>query len=141
MEACWLATIPVSLEPDNLTLEVVVFPFVMMLSSLSNCPILNKLENLVVNPTDRFGFYHHQSPDGLFDKLNLGQWYQDTYKQSMHDSINEFLAPIIFTMDTTVISEASHLSVYVILSTTTIFNREVSTWYTNIVYLSSLTMP
>jgi hypothetical protein len=31
MEECWQTTIPVSVELDNLTLEVVVFPFAMML--------------------------------------------------------------------------------------------------------------
>jgi hypothetical protein len=132
MEECWPTTIPVSLELDNLTLEVVVFPFAVMLSSLLICPILNKLETLVVNPIDRYGCC--ESPDSLFNKVNLGQWYQDTYNQSIHESKNKFLAPIIFTMDRTVMLEASHLSVYVILSTTTIFNREVSMWYTHIVY-------
>jgi hypothetical protein len=123
MEDCRPTTVPVYLEPDNLKLDVVVFPFATMLSSLLNCPILNKLENLVVNPSDRFGRY--QSPDGRLDEVNSGQWYQDTYDQTIHDGDKDFLAPIIFTMDKTVISEASHLSVYVILFTTTVFNREV----------------
>jgi hypothetical protein len=124
MEDCRPSTIPVTLEPDDITLDVVVFPFATMLSSLLNCPILNKLDNLVVNPIDRFGRY--QSPDGLLDEINSGKWYQDTYDQTIFNSDKEFLAPIIFTMDKTVISEASHLSVYVILFTTSIFNREVS---------------
>jgi hypothetical protein len=59
-------TIPVSLEPANPILDVVVFPFATMLSSLLNCPMLNKIENLVVNPLDMFGRY--QSPDGLLDE-------------------------------------------------------------------------
>ncbi len=124
MQDCRPSILPVTLEPDNLTLDVVVFPFATMLSSLLNCPILNKLDNLVVNPNDRFGRY--QSPDGLLDEINSGKWYRDTYDQTIFDPDKEFLAPIIFTMDKTVISEASHLSVYVILFTTSIFNREVS---------------
>jgi hypothetical protein len=123
MQDCRPTTIPVSLEPDNLTLDVVVFHFATMLSSLLNCPILNKLENLVVNPNDRFGWY--ESPDGLLVEVNSGQWYQDTYTQDIRNSKTKFLAPIIFTMEKTVILEASHLSVYVILFTTSIFNREV----------------
>ena len=94
-----------------------------MLSSLHDCPKFNKLENIVVNPHDRFGRY--QSPDGLLDEVNSGKWYQDTYDQCILDPENDFLAPIIFTMDKTVISEDSHLSVYVILFTTSLFNREV----------------
>ena len=123
MKGCHPTTIPVMLEPDNIVLDVVVFPFATMLSSLLNCPILNKLENLVVNPNDRFACY--ESPDGLLDKVNSGQWYQDTYDQDIHDFDKAFLAPIIFTMDKTIISKASHLSVYVILFTTSIFNRSV----------------
>jgi hypothetical protein len=139
MEECTPSTIPVSLELNNFILEVVVFPFATMLSSLLNCPILNKLKNLVVNPTNWFGQY--ESPDdGLLDKVNYGQWYQDTYNQSIHDSQNKCLASIIFTMDKTVILEASHLSVYAILLTTRIFNREVHMWYTNISIVSSLIM-
>ena len=123
MEGCRPTKVPVCLEPDSLMLDVVVFPFATMLSSLLNCPILNKLENLVVNPTDRFGRF--KSPGGLLDEVNSGQWYQDTYDQTIRAGSNEFLAPIIFTMDKTVISEASHLSVFVILFTTSIYNREV----------------
>jgi hypothetical protein len=138
MRDCRPKTIPVSLAPDNLTLDVVVFPFATMLASLLNCPILNKIENLVVNPLDRFGRY--RSPDGRLDEVNSGQWYQDTYDQTIHDGDKEFLAPIIFTMDKTVISEASHLSVYVILFTTSIFNREVSTVHTFNCICSFLTL-
>ena len=123
MKECQPSSIPVRLDPDDLILDVIVFPFATMLSSLLNCPMLNKIENLVVNPTDRFGRF--VSPDGLLDKVNSAQWYQDTYDKVINDSNKEFLAPIIFTMDKTVISEASHLSVYVILFTTSIFNREV----------------
>jgi hypothetical protein len=123
MKECRPSSIPVLLDPDNLILDVIVFPFATMLSSLLNCPMLNKIENLVVNPHDRFGCY--KSPNGLLDKVNSAQWYQDTYDQQINDPSKAFLAPIIFTMDKTVISEASHLSVYVILFTTSIFNREV----------------
>jgi hypothetical protein len=54
-----------------LTLDVVVFPFATMLALLLNRPIHNKLENLVVDPTDRFG--HYQSPDGQLDEVNSSQ--------------------------------------------------------------------
>jgi hypothetical protein len=69
-EECWPSTIPVSPESDNLILDVVVFPFATMLSSILNYPTLNKLKTLVVNPTDRFGWY--ESPDSWLDKGALG---------------------------------------------------------------------
>ena len=135
MEGCRPTKVPVCLQPDSLMLDVVVFPFATMLSSLLNCPILNKLENLVVNPNDRFGRF--ESPGGLLDEVNSGQWYQDTYDQTIRDGSKEFLAPIIFTMDKTVISEASHLSVFVILFTTSIYNRQVRLYCFSVCYCSS----
>jgi hypothetical protein len=123
MTGCRPTAIPVTLEPDSLILDVIVFPFATMLSSLLNCPKLNKLDNLVVNPLNRFGRY--RSSDGAAGEVNSAKWYQDTYDQVIKDPDKDFLAPIIFTMDKTVISEASHLSVYVILFTTSLYNREV----------------
>ena len=46
-------TVPVSVEPDNLVLDAIVFPFATMLASLLNCPNLNKIENLIANHNDR----------------------------------------------------------------------------------------
>ena len=54
-----------------------------MLSNLLNCPLINKIDNLVVNPCDRFGRF--ESPDGLLDKANSTQWYQDIYDQVIDD--------------------------------------------------------
>ena len=122
MNPCRPTISPVSLEPDDLVLDVVVFPFATMLSSLLNCPMLNKLDNLVVNPQDRYGRF----PGERLGDVNSAQWYQDTYDQMITDPDKDFLCPIIFAMDKTVISEISHLSVNVILFSTTLFNREVS---------------
>ncbi len=44
-----------------------------MLASLFNCPVLSKLENLVVNPSDRFAKY--EAPDCKFGEINSGLWY------------------------------------------------------------------
>jgi hypothetical protein len=112
----------VSLEPDNLVLDVVVFPFASMLASLLNCPMLNKIENLVVNPEDRYGRCHGDR----LGEVNSAQWYQDTYDRMITNPDKEFLCPIIFAMDKTVISEISHLSVNVILFSTSLFNQNVS---------------
>jgi len=47
------------------------------------------------------------------------------YALVIHDPAKAGLVPIIFIMDKTVISEVSHLNVYVILFTTSIFNGVV----------------
>jgi hypothetical protein len=98
MKGCRPTALPVTLEPDGLTLDVIVFPFATRgLSSLFNCPKLNKVENLVVNPLNRFGSF--QSSDSAASEVNSAQWYQDTYNQVIKDPDKEFLAPIIFSMD------------------------------------------
>jgi hypothetical protein len=89
------------------------------LASLLNCPILNKLKNLVVNLNDHFGKY--QSPDGRLGEVNSGCWYDLVYETLVKKAEEDFVCPIIFTMGKTVISEMGGLSVYVILFTTSIF--------------------
>jgi hypothetical protein len=126
MSACRPTQVSVSMFPHLLAddkLDVVVFDFPSMLASLFNCPLLNKNENLVVNPNDRFGKY--VSPDGRLGEVNSGQWYDNAYTHLVTNPSKDFLCPIIFTMDKTVISEMGGLNVYVILFTTSIFNRQV----------------
>ena len=105
-------------------LDVVVFDFPTMLASLFNCPVLNKLENLVVNPTDRFAKYN--AAGGKLGEVNSALWYNNAYSHLVTEPDKDFLCPIIFAMDKTVISEMAGLSVFVILFTTTIFNRQAS---------------
>ena len=126
MQSCRPTRVPVDLfRPDmeEDILDVVVFDFPTMLASLFNCPVLNKLENLVVNPKDRFSKY--ESPHGDLGEVNSGAWYDRAYSNLVTDPDKDFLCPIIFAMDKTVISEMAGLHVFVILFTTTIFNREV----------------
>ena len=71
-DGCQPTKVSVCLEPDNLVLNMVVFPFATMLSSLLNCYILNKLENFVVNPHDRFGrFESHQGCAGSLHRNSV----------------------------------------------------------------------
>jgi hypothetical protein len=127
MQACRPTRVPVNLfRPDmeEDILDVVVFDFPTMLASLFNCPVLNKLENLVVNPTDRFAKYN--AAGGKLGEVNSALWYNNAYSHLVTEPDKDFLCPIIFAMDKTVISEMAGLSVFVILFTTTIFNRQAS---------------
>lgn len=126
MTACRPSRVSVNMyRPDQVEdiLDVVVFDFPTMLASLFNCPVLNKINNLVVNPQDRFSKY--ESPDGLLGEVNSGTWYDTAYSHLIKNPDKEFLCPIIFAMDKTVISEMAGLSVLVILFTSSVFNREV----------------
>jgi hypothetical protein len=127
MKACRPSSVPVNMyRMDGLDdmLDVVVFDFPAMLASLFECPVLNKIENLVVNPHDRFSKY--EAPNGLLGEVNSGLWYDTAYANLIEDPDKDFLCPIIFAMDKTVVSEASKLSVLVILFTSSVFNLEVS---------------
>lgn len=127
MQSCRPTRVPVNLfRPDmeEDILDVVVFDFPTMLASLFNCPVLNKLENLVVNPTDRFAKYI--APNSKLGEVNSGSWYNTAYSTLVTDPDKDLLCPIIFAMDKTVISEMAGLSVFVILFTSSLFNREVS---------------
>ena len=116
-------------------LDVVVFDFPTMLASLFNCPVLNKLENLVVNPTDRFAKY--EAPNGkLVGEINSALWYDNAFSTLLTDPDKDFLCPFIFVMDKTVISEMAGLSVFVILFTSSIFNRKVSFCEPRVVIMS-----
>ena len=136
MQACRPSHVSVDMyRPDMESdlLDVVVFDFPSMLASLFNCPVLNKLENLVVNPNDRFGKY--EAPNGVLGEINSGTWYDTAYHNLVKDPDKDFLCPIIFAMDKTVISEMAGLHVFVILFTSSVFNREVSY---SIVHLTNL---
>jgi hypothetical protein len=62
------------------------------LASLLNCPILNKLKNLVVNLNDHFGKY--QSPEGCLGEVNSGYWYDLAYKILVKNPEEDFCAPL-----------------------------------------------
>jgi hypothetical protein len=79
-----------------------------------------------VNPSDCFGKY--QPPDGHFGEVNSGRWDDIAYKNLAKDPNEDFLCPIIFTMEKMLILEMGGLSVYVILFTTSIYNQEVCPW-------------
>jgi hypothetical protein len=130
MQSCRPTRVPVNLfRPDKEEdiLDVVVFDFPTMLASLFNCPRLNKLENLVVNPNDRFAKY--KAPNSKLGEVNSGKWYDTAYSTLVTDPDKDLLCPIIYAMDKTVISEMAGLSVFVILFTSSLFNREVSIDY------------
>jgi hypothetical protein len=126
MQSCRPTRVSVDLYRPDMEedmLDVVVFDFPTMLASLFNCPVLNQMENLVVNAKDRFAKY--EAPNGLLGEVNSGVWYDKAYANLVTNPEKDFLCPIIFAMDKTVISEMAGLHVFVILFTTSIFNRKV----------------
>lgn len=112
--------------PERLTetikLDVIVFPFPDMLASLLHDMEVNKLENLVVDKDNPFG--KCKFPDNNLHEINSGKWYHDTYAARVTEPEQQFLCPIVFTMDKTVISEQPEYSVDAIHFTTSIFDMK-----------------
>jgi hypothetical protein len=78
------------------------------------------MSNLVVNKNDRFA--KDESPTGKLGEVNSGHWYQKAHLTMVDDPHKDFLLPIIFAMDKTTISSSSHLHVFAVMFTTTIFD-------------------
>ena len=115
-------------------MDVVVFDVPTLLALLFNDTQLNQIENLVINPWDRFGKY--QSQDNQLGEVNSGQWYKTSYKNMVKDPNNNFLCPIILSSDKTTLLEMGDLHVDAIFMTTSIFNTQVRLSYCSSKYLS-----
>lgn len=115
--------IPVKFYGDNFQMEVVAFDVSKVLMSLFQDSSLNKLENLVVNNSNRFAKY--VSPDGKLGEINSGLWYKNAYNHCISDPDTEFLCLIILASDKTTLSDMGDLHVDAIFLTTSIFDRKV----------------
>ena len=91
-----------------------------MLSELLKDTTLNQMPNLVVNAKNRLSKYI--SPSGKLGEVNSGYMYQHAYSTMAKDPNKDFLMPIIFAMDKTIISSSTNLHVSAIMFTATIFD-------------------
>ena len=83
--------------------NVTVFDFKSQLLSLINhSSLFNDLDNLDVNPKNRFGKY--KSENHTISSVNSGNRYELTYNTLINDPEKDFLMPIIFACDETKVS-------------------------------------
>ena len=80
--------VPVTLLPDQLTLDVVVFDVKKMLASLFADTSLNQGKNLVVNVKNRFAKY--EPDDDRYGEVNSRLWYQNAYANCIKDPNKDF---------------------------------------------------
>jgi hypothetical protein len=71
------------------TVNVLRFDFRQQLQELLSSDIFHDMNNLVVDPSDPFGFY--KPPDGRIGELHSGDWYRRTYKAMIKDPSKEML--------------------------------------------------
>jgi hypothetical protein len=114
----------VKLAKDDLEVPVVCFDFPYMLLSLFNDKQLNRLENLVINPSNPFGKY--EAPDGRLHEINSGAFYDKAYSTMCKNPSKDFLAPIIMYMDKTTVSNNANLHSFPIMFSCSLFKLQVS---------------
>ena len=90
-------------------IKVTRFDFTTQLKSLLDDPVLNRDENLVINPVDRFQKY--SPPDGRLGECLSGSWYNRAWAEMEKDGICDFMIPIILYIDKTQISISGKLSI------------------------------
>jgi putative ubiquitin-RnfH superfamily antitoxin RatB of RatAB toxin-antitoxin module len=104
------------------TVNVTVFDFKSQLLSLINhSSLFNDLDNLDVNPKNRFGKY--ESENHILSSVNSGNRYELAYNTLIKDPEKDFLMPIIFACDETKVSSQGEGSCWPLLFTTSILNQ------------------
>ena len=102
--------------------NVTVFDFKSQLLSLINhSSLFNDLDNLDVNPKNRFGKY--KSENHIISSVNSGNRYELAYNTLINDPEKDFLMPIIFACDETKVSSQGKGSCWPLLFTTSILNQ------------------
>ena len=92
--------------------------------SLFDSQELNQKHNLVVNPHNPFSKY--DPADSRFGEINSRTWYGKAYQTCIQNPEEDFLCPIVLTIDKTTLSDMGDLHVDAIFMTTSIFNTKVS---------------
>ena len=111
---------PIFLEGHEQPQGTVSFNFVAHLKSLLSDPELNKMENLVVNPHDRFApFQANNSP---ISEVLTGSWCKHAVETMVTNPQMQFCCPLILTTDKTNISEQADCNSHPVFFTLAIFN-------------------
>jgi hypothetical protein len=86
--------------------------------------VLNRDENLVINPVDRFQQY--SPPDGRLGECLSGSWYKHAWEEMEKDGICDYMIPIILYIDKTQISISGKLSIFPVQMSLGIFTEKAS---------------
>ena len=107
LQYCRPFQIPITFQEDGLEIEITAFDFQAQLYSLlSNDELTNDLNMLDVNKDDPFTKYI--PPDGMIGTFNSGSWYNNAWDFCVRPNTNDWMCPIIFGIDETLVG--SHLN-------------------------------
>jgi len=125
LSSCRPFQIPTTFPEDGLSVNITAWDFVKQIESLLSDKLLTgNLTNLDVNPDDPFSKY--VSPDGLLGCFNSAQWYSDAWDRLVEPGSNDWMCPIIWTCDETLVgSHLARTGVTPLLFTLSIFSEAV----------------
>ena len=124
LEYCCPKQIPITFEDDGLTIEVTAWNFAAQFYSLiTSHELTSDLSLLDVNKNDPFSKY--QSNDNI-SCFYSGLWYKKAWKHQISPNSNDWLCPIIFACDETLVgSHLGRASMHPLLFTLSIFKQEL----------------
>jgi Plavaka transposase len=117
------ATVKLPSKHGEDTIEVTRFDFITQFRSLLSDPVLNRAENLVVQPDDPFQRY--VPPNGRLGECLSGSWYNHAWNEMEKDGRGNFMIPIILYIDKTQLSMSGKLSIYPVQMSLGIFTEKV----------------
>ena len=123
LKHCLPYQVPITFPEDNLRIQVTKFDFTAQLYSLlTDAHLTGSLDQLDVNVDNPFD--HYKPPDGLLGPFNSGSWYRKAWKHLCQPGSNDWLCPIIFGCDETLVgSHLGRASVTPLVFTLSIFNE------------------
>jgi hypothetical protein len=81
------------------SVQMVYFDFASSLKNLLLDEVLMDPKNLVINPDDPYSMY--ESPGGVLDEINSGEFYRMAYKAMITNPEKEILLPVLIYADKT----------------------------------------
>ena len=102
--------------------DITTFDFISQFHSLLSDPLLNTIDNLVVNPDDPFTQY--QPPGGLLNQSLSGSWYKNAWTHMETNTECNFMIPIILYIDKTQLCLSGKLSLFPVQMSLSIFTEE-----------------
>ena len=114
-----------SFPEDNLQINITRFDFVAQLFSLlTDKSLTGDITQLDVPQDNPFGMY--TSPNGHLGPFNSGRWYRKAYANLCTPNSNDWLCPIIYGCDETLVgSHLGRASVTPLIFTLSIFNESL----------------
>ena len=100
-------------------IKVTSFNFKSQVHSLLSDSMLNKTENLVINPESPFSQY--VPPDGKLSECLSGSWYRDAWSHMEAQQLGNFLCPVILYIDKTHLSITGKLTLFPVMMSLGIF--------------------